>query len=92
MGFREDLLSIWDLAHEVQDEIPCSDEEFSVWSGATKDMLSSMGLTWDVEVEEYVFQNPKGQPCVKCGKINDWLELTEVVALCSLCGATKETT
>jgi len=67
--FRKNLLEIWDRAHDLMNDLPCTAEEFSTWSGATKDILTSMGMEWDVKIEEYVFQNQIGEPCIKCGRV-----------------------
>lgn len=84
--FARELLDLWSKAHE---DLPLmTTEDFTRWSGATKDLLLGLGLEWDPEIDNYRFswesprhcgQFQKGTPGGDCMGDGHYL-----------CGACKE--
>jgi hypothetical protein len=60
--FRERLLRLWSEAEDVRMNTPLwhqegdLTEDYTAWSGATKDLLMGLGMRWDNEKDDYTFE------------------------------------
>jgi hypothetical protein len=57
--FRKRLFGLWEEAYDEFEGVPNAPIGFSAWSGATKDILRSLGMRWDSTNETYVFEDAR---------------------------------
>ena len=58
------LLQLWNAAHDIPDVTNAAGVDFAEWSGATKDLLLSLGLEGDSEKQDY--RLPDVPSCSAC--------------------------